>query len=143
MISLSIDGFKDLLNVQHWKIVEFLGILDDWTGLVDFDDAVFFDGYEDDVERLQVQLKVNVLLHQITDRFLSSCRFASKHTDLRHPGAFVVLPNPNTATTVIAGIVFKIDNGGLTYICFPQEYQQLWEIWFELCSEKIDWFVVD
>lgn len=143
MIAFTVDGLKILLAVPHWTIVEFSGVLDHWTGLVDFEDTFFFDDYEDDAERLQVQVKVNVLIHQITDRFLSACRFANNHSELRHPGAFVILPAPGAGTTMIAGMVFKLDNGGMTYICFPQEYQQLWEVWFGLCSEKIDWFVVD
>ena len=54
---------------------------------------------------------------------------------MRQPSAFVILPAGNS--TAIAGIVFKADDKGVTYICFPSRYLIFWELWFEIQNEKI------
>lgn len=145
MISLTVGGLEALLKYQSWITVELSGALDDWTGLIEFEEVsqVLLDCGEEDVEMLQAQVKVTALLEKITGRFLSTCRFANSPNDLRHPGAFVTLPSAQAGHTLIVGMVFKLDRAGTTYICFPSKYQELWETWFRLCKQSIDWLVVD
>ncbi len=84
---------------------------------------------------LELKLKIDIVLQQLINRFVFVCPHASKSEHLRQPPAFVILPAGNS--TAIAGIVFKADDKGATYICFPNRYLNFWKLWFEIQNEKI------
>ena len=74
-------------------------------------------------------------MQELINRFVFVCPHASKSEHLKQPPAFVILPAGNS--TPIADIVFKADDKGATYICFPSRYLNFWKLWFEIQNEKI------
>ena len=58
---------------------------------------------------------------------------SSEH--LRQPSALAILPAGNS--TAIAGIVFKADDKGATYICFPSRYLIFWSCGLKYQMKKL------
>jgi len=54
---------------------------------------------------------------------------------LRQPSALAILPAGNS--TAIAGIVFKADDKGATYICFPSRYLIFWSCGLKYQMKKL------
>jgi hypothetical protein len=141
---LSLNGLFKLLNEHSCIAIECYSILDFWTGLVSFQDV--YDLIHDDelclaelnqeeITPLELKLKIDIVLRQLTDRFIFACPYASEVRDLRQSPAFVVMPAREA--TAIVGIVFKLDNNGTTYICFPYCYLKFWRLWLEMQNEEI------
>ncbi|MGB8687921.1 MAG: hypothetical protein WCD53_11375 [Microcoleus sp.] len=142
MVSLS--GLNDLLAQQSWTIIECDSVLDFWEGLISFEDVydlileTELSSYDNPkgITDSEIKLQTDKVLKQLTKRFFHACPLAKKPEHLRQPPALVVLPAGNS--TGIAGIVFKADHAGATYICFRTRYLKFWKMWFELQDEKIN-----
>ncbi|MGB8687922.1 MAG: hypothetical protein WCD53_11380 [Microcoleus sp.] len=134
MIDLS--TLIELRDEPNWIRGEYGFPLDHWTGLLSFSNVYESMneaycgsiGKNDAPTHLEPRLQTDIVLQQLTDKLSIGYR-------LRQPPAFVVLPT-NGATAII-GIVFKIDSGGHTYLCFPEKYTPLWEWWFGIQGEEI------
>jgi hypothetical protein len=141
---LDLNGLFNLLNEHSFIAIECYTCLDFWTGLVSFqdvydlihgDELYLAEVNQEEITHLELKLKIDIVLRQLTERFIFACPYASEVRDLRQPPAFVVMPAGEA--TAIVGIVFKLDNNGTTYICFPYRYLKFWKLWLEMQNEEI------
>jgi hypothetical protein len=88
-----------------------------------------------EITHLELKLKIDIVLRQLTDRFIFACPYAREVNELRQSPAFVVIPAGEA--TAIVGIVFKLSNNGTTYISFPYRYLKFWKLWLEMQNEEI------
>lgn len=130
----SFSNLEDLLKCIEWVFIE-VSPLDDWAGLISFEDVVEKIRYEHlELEENELT-KIKIILNKLTKRFLRTCPYASNLNELRHSPAFVTLPTTHCWPCIV-GMVFKLDNNGTTYICIPKPYYNLWILWFQLLGEK-------
>jgi hypothetical protein len=141
---LDLNGLFDLLNEHSFIAIQCSTCLDVWTGLVSFEDVYDLIHGEElylahankrEITHLELKLKIDIVLRQLTDRFILACPYAREVNELRQSPAFVVMPAGEA--TAIAGIVFKLSNNGTTYICFPYRYLKFWKLWLEMQNEEI------
>ncbi|MUG92842.1 hypothetical protein F7734_10430 [Scytonema sp. UIC 10036] len=112
--------------------------LDFWDGLIPFEEIpTIISRMENwdlpDVklnERLNAVVSIQSILRELTHKLLLACPYASSPKDLRHSPYLSVLPSD--CYTLIAGIVFKLDNNGTTYIACPSHYRDFWLMWLQL-----------
>jgi len=141
---LNLNGLFDLLHEASFIAIQCSTCLDVWTGLVSFEDVYNLIHSEElylaqankqEITPLELKLKIDIVLRQLTDRFILACPYAREVNELRQSPAFVVMPAGEA--TAIAGIVFKLNNNGTTYICFPYRYLKFWKLWLEMQNEEI------
>jgi hypothetical protein len=109
---VNLKGLINLLNEHSWTAIECFSILDFWTGLVNSqdiyelirDDELLSCEDQTEMIHLELKLKIDIVLQQLINRFVSVCPHTSKSEHLRQPPAFVILPAGNS--TAIAGIAF-------------------------------------
>ncbi len=112
--------------------------LDFWDGLVSFEEipTIIYhmeclDSPDVDLnQHLKAVVSIQSILRELTNKLLLICPYASDPKDLRHCPYVSVLPSD--CNTLIAGIVFKLDNNGTTYIACPNHYRDFWLMWLQL-----------
>jgi hypothetical protein len=136
--TLSSNGLNRLL-LSELCMAE-INPLDFWQGLTHFTDVAdliwdnecyLLEPKEEPTARVQIE----IALQRLIERFVSACPFASDKNDLRCSPAFALLPSE--CQTLIVGIVFKIDENGTTYICYPSQYHNFWMCWFQMTATDV------
>ncbi len=118
--------------------------LDFWDGLVSFEEIPTIIYQMECLDPLDVDLNqhlkaivsIQSILRELTNKLLLICPYASDLKDLRHCPYFSVLPSE--CNTLIAGIVFKLDNNGTTYIACPNHYRDFWLTWLQLTGTCLE-----
>lgn len=153
----SIRALTEFLNEPTWRIVRFRTSLEDWTGLIPFDqvydliheDEAEFITHNNELEGhpdystmgdIEARIKIGTVLQQLTDRFLSSCGNADGSNELSYSPALIILPVPEQAFTAIGGIIFNLEISELTHMCFPRRYGRFWQTWFKLHDQQFEGF---